>query len=163
MRGVTSSYAFGAALAGKEGARMVMVDLDTNNAVQRFLEEAEDEGVDAVFYQQSDLDCPLEETELLFIDTWHVYGHLKRELERWHPVVKKYIALHDTEVDGVYGESLRCGMDTAKQSLETGIPEEEIRCGLLPAVQEFLAGHPEWKLREQLLNNNGLTVLERVG
>lgn len=161
VRGVTSSYAFGSALVGKDGARMIMVDLDTNSAVSRFMDEAEEEGVDAIFYKQSDLDCPLEKTELLFIDTWHVYGHLKRELERWHSYVEKYILLHDTEVDGEHGEAIRCGSDTRQQSLETGIPEEEIRRGLRPAVEEFVAAHPEWKVAKVFTNNNGLTVLER--
>ena len=99
---------------------------------------------------------------MLFIDTWHVYGHLKRELALWHPYVKKYIAMHDTQVDGVYGETIRNGSDAVKQSQETGIPVEEIRRGLRPAIEEFMAGHPEWKLKAYYVNNNGLTILERV-
>ena len=34
--------------------------------------------------------------DITFIDTWHVYGHLKRELAYWHDHVKKYIIMHKT-------------------------------------------------------------------
>ena len=45
---------------------------------------------------QLDLDGPV---DLLFIDTFHVYGQLKRELARFEGQVRRYIAMHDTEVD----------------------------------------------------------------
>jgi len=102
-----------------------------------------------------------EYTDLLFIDTWHVYGHLKRELENHCHKVKKYIIMHDTEVDKIHGESLRCGCDINKQVLESGYPEEEIRKGLQPALDEFLEKHPEFVIHEHFQNNNGLTILRR--
>lgn len=55
------------------------------------------------------------------------------------------------------------GLDTEKQSIDTGIPIDEITRGLWPAVEEFLAEHEnEWKLHERYTNNNGLTILKRV-
>jgi hypothetical protein len=145
---------------------MIGVDLETNGNVTRFLEHAKSVGLDAIFYQQSDLSCPMEPTDLLFIDTWHIYGHLKRELARWNGMVRKYILLHDTTVDGVHGESVRecikMNWDLNEQSRSTGIPLEEIVKGLWPAVTEFLAAHPEWVLEKRYENNNGLTVLRRV-
>jgi hypothetical protein len=42
-------------------------------------------------------------------------------------------------------------------SNESNIPVEEIA-----AIAEFLSAHPEWKVRERFVNNNGLTVLERI-
>jgi hypothetical protein len=116
----------------------------------------------ASFVNASDLECPLVETDLLFIDTWHVYGQLKRELARWHPVVRKYIAMHDTEVDGIRGETIRNGWDPVKQSRATGIPVDEITKGLLPAITEFLAEHPEWTMLARYRNNNGLTILVKT-
>jgi cephalosporin hydroxylase len=109
----------------------------------------------------SDLDCPIEETDLLFIDTWHIYGHLKRELSRWHPYVRKYIIMHDTLIDAVHGETIRCGWDAVQQSKESGIPVDEIRKGLKPAIHEFLTEHPEWIVDLEYVNNNGLTILRR--
>ena len=46
---------------------------------------------------------------LLFIDTFHVYAHLKRELEWHHNNVEKYIIMHDTTSDEWDGEVVRVG------------------------------------------------------
>ena len=162
VRGVVSSWAFAAGLLGKPGARLVQVDLDTNSNVVMFGNLARQNGIDTVFYKQSDLECPIEPTELLFIDTWHVYGHLKRELARWNAHVSKYIIMHDTTVDEWRGETIRCGWNPVKQSAETGIPVDEIVKGLWPAIDEFLREHPEWTLEARYTNNNGLTILRRV-
>jgi cephalosporin hydroxylase len=139
-----------------------MVDLVGCDAIDMLLDVCENENINATFYKEDDLTCPIEETELLFIDTWHVYGHLKREFARWHSYAKKYIILHDTTVDGEYGESIRMGWNILEQSKASGIPVEEIARGLWPAVEEFLKEHPEWVLKERYTNNNGLTVLARA-
>jgi hypothetical protein len=162
VRTAVSSYAFAAALVKIPGSKLVQVDPDTHPDLVQFQSRAKDEGLQTVFYQQSDLVCPIEETDFLFIDTWHIYGQLKRELARWHPHVRKYIAMHDTTVDEWNGETIRAGWDAVKQSRESGIPVDEIRKGLWPAIAEFLVAQPEWKLRERFTNNNGLTVLYRV-
>ena len=159
---VVSSYAFADALLPIVGSRFVQVDPVWHANIDIFQAECKSEGLDSVFHHKSDLECPMEPTDLLFIDSWHVYGHLKRELVRWHPHVRKYILLHDTTVDEWAGETVRLGWDAVRQSRETGIPVEEIRKGLWPAVEEFLSQHPEWRMRERLTNCNGLTVLERV-
>jgi hypothetical protein len=162
VRSVVSSYAFAVALKYKNPNKLIQVDLEWHPNLDIFKEECDREGVQVVFYKQSDLECPIEETELLFIDTWHVYGHLKRELERWNSSVSKYIILHDTTVDEVYGESLRCGMNVDEQVKFSGYPREEITRGLWPAVEEFLEQHPEWIIKERFTNNNGLTILQRI-
>ena len=162
VRGVVSSWAFAAGLLDKAQAQLVQVDLDTNQRVVDFGGLVRAAGIDVTFYQQSDLECPMEQTELLFIDTWHVYGHLKRELARWNSNVSKYIILHDTTVDEIYGETIRNGWNAEEQSKQTGIPVEEILKGLWPAVTEFLEEHPEWILEKRYVNNNGLTILRRI-
>lgn len=100
--------------------------------------------------------------DMVFIDTWHVYGQLKRELEKFHTIANKYIVMHDTEVDGVFGESVRRHHDIHKETRDTGIPLDEITRGLKPAVNEFLASHPEWTMYSHYRNNNGLTILKRI-
>ena len=162
VRGAVSCYALADGIRGKNDARIVLVDLDECEAIEYFVDCCDDEKIRATFHKESDLTCPIEDTELLFIDTWHVYGHLKRELARWHSHVQKYIILHDTTVDGEYGESLRVGWNILEQSKATGIPVEEIAKGLWPAVEEFLKEHPEWSLKDRFTNNNGLTVLVRT-
>jgi len=160
VRSAISSYAFANALRGRDN-RLIMVDLRSCDNIKQCVDECKYEGVNATFYEESDLTCPMEDTDLLFIDTWHVYGHLKKELARWNRHVGKYILLHDTTVDGEVGESVRVGWNIKQQSKDSGLTEEEIRKGLWPAVEEFLVEHPEWVLKERFTNNNGLTVLVR--
>lgn len=161
VRSIVSSYAFALGLKGREN-KYYLVDPQKSPNMPRFLEMCSKEGINATFFEQSDLDCPLVETDLLFIDTWHVYGQLKRELARWHESVKKYIIMHDTTVDEWNGETLRVGWNPQQQSEQYGIPVEEITKGLWPAIEEFLNDHSEWKLEKRLTNNNGLTILSRV-
>ncbi len=163
VRNGVSSYAFAAALVGRPSTKLVQVDPTSYPNVVAFGGESAAEGLEVVFHNQNDLECPMEPTDLLFIDTWHVYGQLKRELARWHSVVAKYIILHDTTIDALKGETIRVGWNAEYQSRTTGIPVAEIRKGVWPAVEEFLAQHPEWTLRERYTNNNGLTVLQRNG
>ena len=100
--------------------------------------------------------------DLTFIDTWHVYGQLKRELDKFSKITNKYIIMHDTTVDEWYGETIRLNMNSEKQSLESGFPKEEINKGLWPAVEEFLQSNPNWVLHERYINNNGLTILKKI-
>ena len=162
VRSVVSSYAFACALKGKQNNKLIQVDLDWHPNLGRFADECSLENIHTTFYKESDLTCPIEKTELLFIDTWHIYGHLKRELARWNPYVSKYIIMHDTTVDEIYGETIRMNGNAEIESKNSGIPIEEINKGLWPAIEEFLNDHTEWKMRERFTNNNGLTILERI-
>ena len=97
-----------------------------------------------------------------FIDTWHVYGQLKRELDKFSKVANKFIIMHDTTIDGIYGETIRCNWNAKQQSIATNIPEDEILKGLMPAINELLLNNKNWSIREKYENNNGLTILERT-
>lgn len=49
-------------------------------------------GIDYRFWQGDDLKYPLsegDEFDIVFIDTWHVFGQLSRELKKFAPVTKK--------------------------------------------------------------------------
>lgn len=162
VRSAVSSYAFASALVSRPDTKLVQVDPDWHPNIGLFQSQCAAEGLSVVFHKKSDLECPIEQTDLLFIDTWHVYGHLKRELARWHPYVRTYIILHDTTVDEWQGETIRNGWDAVRQSRESGIPIHEIRKGIWPAVAEFLETQSGWRLRERFTNNNGLTILERT-
>jgi hypothetical protein len=162
VRNVVSSYAFAMALKEKTDNKLVQVDLNGNENVALFGVECKEEGVNVVFHQMNDLECPMEQTDLLFIDTWHIYGHLKRELSRWHSNVNKYIVMHDTTIDEWSGETIRCGWNAEEQSITSGIPVDEINKGLWPAIEEFLENNKEWVLEARYYNNNGLTILKKV-
>ena len=75
VRSAVSSYAFASAILSKPDAKLVQVDPAWDPNIDVFQSACAGEGLRSVFHQQSDLECPLEETDLLFIDTWHVYGH----------------------------------------------------------------------------------------
>jgi hypothetical protein len=100
--------------------------------------------------------------DMVFIDTWHVYGQLKRELEKFSKFATKYIVMHDTTVDEIYGETIRCRLNAEAQSQESGIPVEEIREGLGRAISEFLENNSNWQIKKKYINNNGLTILEKL-
>ena len=116
-----------------------------------------EKNVDITFVQGDDLKIEMPtETDMTFIDTWHVYGHLKRELARYAPITKKFLIMHDTTVDAEEGETHQRAM--------TGIPVHEIRKGLWPAIEEFLAENVgTWELIKRYTNNNGLTIIKRIG
>jgi hypothetical protein len=161
VRDIVSSYAFASGLLDRPN-KYTLVDPYKSEQIEPFLELCKAEGINATFMNESDIKCERAETDLLFIDTWHVYGQLKRELNYWHSYAKKYIIMHDTTVDEWLGESIRNGQNTAEESKCYDIPEEEIRKGLWPAVAEFLEEHPEWEIDQRYTNNNGLTILIRL-
>lgn len=162
VRDIVSSWAFAYGLMGVPDNQYTLVDPYRGGEMDSFLTTCRDAGVNAEFVNQSDLECPLVKADILFIDTWHVYGQLKRELNRWNASIAKYIILHDTTVDGERGETIRVGWNATLQSARSGIPVSEINKGLWPAVTEFLTDHPEWTLERRLTNNNGLTILSRI-
>jgi hypothetical protein len=102
-----------------------------------------------------------ENYDITFIDTWHVYGQLKRELAKFANKTNKYIIMHDTTVDEIHGETIRRGWDATSQSKESGFAISEINKGLWPAVDEFLQANDEWYIKERFTNNHGLTILAR--
>lgn len=95
-----------------------------------------------IFHQADVLDVEIDETDLLFIDTWHVYEQLREELRLHAGRVRKFIALHNTTTFGEVGE--------APGSV-----------GLWPAVEEFLHHNREWTVAARVEYNNGLTILSR--
>jgi hypothetical protein len=166
VRGVVSSWAlsYGLIWNNSENKKILFNDITECNIVE-LLNCLTETGVHASFEWINNLEMNINEKfDMIFIDTWHVYGQLKRELDKFSPFVNKYIIMHDTTVDEIYGETVRWmgGEKTAKeQSLQTGIPVDEILRGLGPAIVEFLNNNPEWTLKEKFTNNNGLTILEK--
>jgi hypothetical protein len=164
VRGCVSSWAFSFGLLnnGKNTKKLIMNDI-TECDVNELLVKTYDLNVDIHCQWINDLQLEINENvDLTFIDTWHVYAQLKRELDKFSKVTNKYIIMHDTTVDEIYGETVRCGWNAEFQSHKSGFPVEEIKCGLWKAIEDFLATNSNWKLKERYTNNNGLTVLERI-
>ncbi len=96
------------------------------------------------FIQADSLKVKLDPTDLLFIDTWHTYSQLTKELDIHAENVNKYIICHDTTSFADQGE-------------------DDLFPGIWKAIEEFLESNKGiWELKERRTNNNGLTVLQRV-
>lgn len=143
VRYIVSTWAL---LAGKPG-RMVSIDLDNpakyGADINLVYKASKSEGIRYEFIQADDLKIRIEPTDLLFIDTYHVYRQLKQELTLHGNMARKYIIMHDTAKFGIIGE------DKGE--------------GLNKAVMEFINENPEWALHEVYTNCNGLTILKRDG
>ena len=54
--------------------------------------------MDYKFIEGDDLVLGFEETDFMFIDTWHAYKHLTAELKVLPKYVRKWIGFHDNLV-----------------------------------------------------------------
>ena len=168
VRGCVSSWAFASGLMenGLEKKELILNDIEACD-VNYFLGCCGDIelGLNVKYKWMNDLkwDVSNINVDLLFIDTWHVYPQLKKELEIFSKITNKYIIMHDTQIDGERGESIRLGSDIERQSVESGFKVEDIACGLHRAIYEFLTENKDWAFLEHFENNNGLMVLKRVG
>ena len=157
VRGIVSTWAL---LAAKP-KKIVCYDVSNLN-VSEPKKTAEENGIEFIFINADVLTVSIEKTDLLFIDTLHRYLQLKKELETHASNVNKYIIMHDTTIDEIYGESIRGQHDVNHLSAAPGIPVNEITKGLGPAIAEFLQSNSDWYLKEKYTNNNGLTILARL-
>jgi beta-1,4-mannosyl-glycoprotein beta-1,4-N-acetylglucosaminyltransferase len=123
--------------------RLVCYDLDRSEAVSELEAAAEKENVRFEFRQEDVLGVEIEPTDLLFIDTWHVEGQMRAELERHANRSRRYLVLHDTETFGQQGETPGHG-------------------GIWGPVAEFARANPHWRLLQHFPHNNGLTVFART-
>jgi hypothetical protein len=155
VRSLVSTWAFLAARPKK----LISIDLQNPSIFGGNLNEvyelSEENEILFEFIESNSLVYEMPLSDLLFIDTWHDYLQLKKELYRHHVNTKKYIILHDTNVYGYKDESFY--EDYSSLRKETNLPK-----GLCPAIDEFLMDKKEWVLWERRPNNNGLTVLKRI-
>lgn len=172
VRGVVSTYAFMRGLMHNNSSnkRLLINDI-TPCPIDEMLEIINELPINLQKNWISDLDMVVDQNyDMTFIDTYHIYGQLKRELDKYSKITNKYIIMHDTTIDGIRGELYRSGFNTdeelyahsIKVSKETGFPISELLVGLMPAIDEFLNANTEWILEKKLTNNNGLTILRRI-
>jgi len=165
VRGCVSSWAFLKGLHDNEKERKYLFLNDIGICpIYDLLNISRDLNINLNYEWVNDLELNITDKrfDLTFIDTWHIYGQLKRELLKFSAITNKYIIMHDTTVDAEKGETLRLGLDSMQQSFDSGYPIEEIECGLQKAINEFLFTNNEWRIKEIFENNNGITVLERI-
>jgi len=134
------------ALLYAQPKKLVCYDLSRHKMVSTLNNVAGE--TEFVFIKGDTTEIEIEETDLLFIDTWHAYSQLKTELELHGNKANKYIAMHDTEKFGDKGDTVK----------GTRPPQQ----GLKPAIKEFITDNLQWKIWKHFKNNNGLTILRRT-
>lgn len=134
--------------------KFISYDINMTENILNAINLAKKENVDFNFIKKNVLEVEIEETDLLFIDTWHKYGQLKEELNLHSKKVKKYLIFHDTESYEFVDEPTWGNLykDVRELSIE--------KQGIWPAIQELL-DEGEWEIEKRFTNNNGLTILKR--
>ena len=156
VRKICSTWAF---LAGMP-KKLISLDLYNPDHFGGNLQEVYDAAllgeIDFTFIEQDSLTYNIDSCDLLFLDTWHDFLQLKKELNRHHSNVKKYIIFHDTVSYMNVDEKSHDEMGKLND-VETNLPK-----GLWTAIEEFLYNNKDWIIWEKKPNNNGLTVLKRI-
>jgi hypothetical protein len=168
VRGVVSTWALMLGLVESAAAPLSakwMISIDIQRiAFSPARKVAGSCGLNVSFIQHDSATVALPPTfDLLFIDTMHTRGHLRRELAAHADRTRQYIVLHDTIVDGTRSDIVRMRGEqaVARVAKAVGYSQADIRAGLQPALDEFLVKHPEWTVLEHYTAHPGLTVLTR--
>jgi hypothetical protein len=154
VRGIISTWAFLKGIPKKLISYDIQYTEHWGSDLSQVYEIAKIFNVDYQFKKENVLKIKIEQTDLLFIDTWHTYDQLKSELDIHSINAKKYIIMHDTTSFEYRDES-----DFSENAWENGATSGR---GLWPAIEEFLDNSKDWILHERFLNNNGLTILKRI-
>jgi hypothetical protein len=122
---------------------------------------ASQHNIDFRLLHASDFDIDIDPVDLLYIDTYHTYRHLTYELEKFSPVVRSYILIHDTSLPWGYMDE---NQQAPIQEIESRYPPHINRTkrGLWPAIVDFLGHHSEWQFAERQTEGAGYTILKRV-
>lgn len=160
IRGCVSSWAFvyGLLNNNKPVKKILLNDIIPCN-IEELLEKTKPLNIDVQYQWINDLELDIKENfDITFIDTWHIYGQLKRELEKFSKITNKYIIMHDTTIDGEFSECVRSNY----VAFDSGYTREEMTYGLWRAISEFLENNQDgWVLHKRFTNNCGLTILEK--
>jgi hypothetical protein len=170
VRGCVSSWAllYGLLNNNSINKKMFLNDIEKCNINElvntiKEINNTTQHNIDVNYEWISDLDLTLNSSyDLTFIDTWHIYGQLKQELNKFSKCTNKYIIMHDTTIDEIHGETIRCGSNIDNLLKTTNFTREELTNGLKRAIDEFLVENTNWVLKQKFTNNNGLTILEKV-
>lgn len=160
VRGICSTWG----LLGGIPEKMISYDLQDpkifGGDIESVKETANAYNIDYQFVLADVLKIEIEETDLLFLDTWHAYKQLKAELNLHSSKVKKFIIMHDTTSYATKDESLSSRVtETEDGECYNCVKDNK---GLQLAIDEFLSENKGWELCERFINNNGLTILKRV-
>jgi len=158
--GVISTWAL---LAGKP-KRLVTYDIIYRPDIVGAEIAAKKAGIDFEFRKEDVFDTEIEETDLLFVDTYHHYNQLIQELRLHSNKVNKYIIMHDTTTYGKKNEKMAedCIEGLQKMGKDLNKFDTLFKKGLMRAIRDFLKENKHWKIGKRVLKNNGLTILLRT-
>ena len=157
------------------GTKLRSYDVWIDPMVEKLFKYSQKIGNDVKYVKKNSIHADIEECDMLFIDTWHHYYQLRKELNVHHTKVKKWIVMHDTVSFGSTGEvfaswgngngkyeSQGIGASIEYEQLCSDLDTDKIDdIGINSAIFEFLSEHPEWVVKKHYKNNNGLTILEK--
>lgn len=136
---------------------MDITKTESFGCVERVLQKCH--GLRFAFIEGDDLVVPTMKADLIFIDTWHTYAQLTKELERWADAAGRYLVFHDTQSFGYHDEGVAGhGGKNVDEALYVGAAS---KVGLRAAVTDFMSTHPEWIIEKEFINNSGLLILAR--
>jgi hypothetical protein len=76
-----------------------LMDIPETEMIQRIAKEHD---IEYHFHQANDLELPIKEMygmfDVTFIDTWHCYGQLHRELKLFPAMTRKFLIFHDVNM-----------------------------------------------------------------
>lgn len=154
-RWVVSTWAL---LKGKP-KKLTTYDIVDNykDKINEILEVSKEYDLNFEFIIDDVLKINIENTDLLFIDTLHIYRQLYSELIKHSKNVNKYIVMHDTTL---YGNKDEIIYDHASEIIKNSLNEKN---GLCQAIDDFLLTEDgeKWEIHKKFTNNNGLTILKR--
>jgi len=152
VRGICSTWAFLASRPEKLTSYDLKHPTFFGGNLEEVTEATNEVGINFEFIEGDSTKIVIDNTDLLFIDTWHTYDQLSLELKLHSGNVNKYIVLHDTTNYEYQDETFR-HVHAWQKPFQGG--------GLWKAVEEFLIKNNNWSLKERFVNNNGLTILEK--
>jgi acetyltransferase-like isoleucine patch superfamily enzyme len=153
VREIQSTWAF----LGAAPKKLISYDLYNPSKwggnINTVYDTAAEYGLNFTFIEADVLKIDIENTDLLFLDTWHSYKQVKSELARHASKVNKYIIFHDTTSYAYRDEPLT--------SEHSDTLSDIAGKGIWPAIEEFLQSNKKWQLVERFTNNNGLTIIKK--
>jgi len=125
--------------------------------LKELLEQCRYAGMDCLYYGVDVLKTEIEETDFLFIDTFHCYEQLRQELALHASKVRKYIAFHDTTLYGENGEGF------PQMDPNHPVRQNNMDCsgGIRKAIDEFMDANKEWKIVHESKDNNGIIIIRK--
>lgn len=110
---------------------------------------------------QSSLEAPVQECDLLFIDSLHTFAQCDAELRRHADLVSRYLVFHDTLTFGSVGADGESGRQLWDYHTHLGQSVPMDALGIRPAIDRLMMRDSSWRVRSHHLDNHGLLVLER--